>query len=298
MMKRLLAICLAAILLAGVATCSLAEEEAPVLIDRMGDPEAGADFAFAEDAPLLEIIFPQIRDCEAIVLRCGGEVVLIDCATKGQAVRIINMCRQLGITRFDRVINTHPHEDHIGGFQNLIKEVEVGELWICFPPNYNEHMVKAVSCAERAGIPVVTYGDGDVLTIGGATVQVWKLEGRIGEMNDCSAQLHVTFGERTILLAADLERTGQARYVEWKGAALDADVLKYPHHGLEPLNDDYFAAVSPLYIMVTNNQRTTDGKRYILRSGIPCAWTVPGFITVTTDGKTWVAERIPSDIKY
>lgn len=298
MMKRMLARLMAGLLCLGAMMGASLAEELQVLIDRISDPDAAADFAFAEDAPLLEVIFPQILNCDAILLRCGGELVLIDCATQGQAKRIINMCNQLGITRIDRVINTHPHEDHIGGFQNLIREVEVGELWICFPADYNEHMVKAVSCAERAGIPVVSYADGDVLTIGGATVQVWKLEGKLSEMNDCSAQLYVTFGQRTILLAADLQRAGQVRYVEWKGAALDADVLKYPHHGLEKLDDSYLAAVSPLYVLVTNNQRSTDGKKYILRNGLPCAWTVPGFITMTTDGTTWVADRIPSDIKY
>ena len=298
MMKRLFAMMLAALLTLGTAAPFAAAEEAPVLIDRIGDPEAGAVFAFAGDAPLLEIIFPQVLNCDAILLRCGGEVVLIDCATQGQAKRIINMCRQMGITRIDRVINTHPHEDHIGGFRDLIREIEVGELWICFPADYNTHIAKAVGYADKAGIPVVTYADGDVLTIGGATVQVWKLEGKKSELNDCSAQMHVTFGDRTILLAADLERTGQVRYVEWKGAELKADVLKYPHHGLERLEDGYLAAVSPLYFLVTNNQRTTEGKKYITRSGIPCAWTVPGLVVLTTDGTTWLVERIPSDVKY
>ena len=273
-------------------------EEVPVLLDRINAPETAADFAFTEDAPLLEVIFPQILNCDAILLRCGGETMLVDCATQGQAKRIINMCKQLGVTRIDRVVNTHPHEDHIGGLRDLLKEVEVGELWICFPEDYNSHMTKAVSWAQKAGVPVVHYADGDVLTLGGATIEVWKLEGKSNELNDCSAQFYVTFGERTLLMAADLEKTGQARYVEMKGEALDAEVLKYPHHGLERLTDEYAEAVSPLYFVVTNNQRSTDGKKYITRSGIPCAWTVPGFVTLTTDGTTWLVDRIPSEVKY
>ncbi len=274
------------------------EASAPVLIDRIGEPQENADFAFGEEAPLLEVIFPQILNCDAIFMRCGGETMLVDCATQGQARRIINMCNQLGITRIDRVVNTHPHEDHIGGFRDLIKEVEVGELWICFPEDYNTHMTKAVGWAEKAGIPVVQYADGDTLTLGGATIEVWKLEGRSSELNDCSAQFLVTFGERTLLMAADLEKNGQTRYVELKGDALKADILKYPHHGLEKLEEAYAAAVDPLYFVVTNNQRTTDGKKYITRSGVPCAWTVPGFVTLTTDGATWVVDRIPSEVKY
>ena len=295
MFKRLTALLLAALMLLLTAA---AEEERPAVIDRINAPEVQADFAFAQDAALLEVIFPQILNCDAIFMRCGGETMLVDCATQGQAKRIINMCKQLGITRIDRVVNTHPHEDHIGGLRDLIKEVEVGELWICFDENYTTHMTKAVGHAQKAGIPVVHYADGDVLTLGGATIEVWKLEGRSSELNDCSAQFMVTFGERTLLMAADLEKTGQERYVALKGDALKADILKYPHHGLEKLIDEYAAAVGAEYYVVTNNQRSTEGKKYITRSGVPCAWTVPGFVTLTTDGTTWVVDRVPSEVKY
>ena len=297
MLKKLLCVLLC---LLTAALPVLAEEVAgaPVLIDRIADPNAQPDFAFAEDAALLEVIFPQILNCDAVFLRCGGETMLVDAATQGQSKRIINMCKQLGITRIDRVVNTHPHEDHIGGFRDLIKEVEVGELWICFAEDANDHMKKAVGYAEKAGIPVKHYADGDTLTLGGAIIDVWKLEGKLSELNDCSAQFYVTFGQRTMLMAADLELTGQEKYVELKGEALRAEVLKYPHHGLDKLTDAYAAAVSPLYSIVTNNQRTTNGKKYIQRSGMACAWTVPGLVTLTTDGTTWLAERIPSDVKY
>ena len=298
MMKRLFAMMLAALLTLGTAAPFAAAEEAPVLIDRIGDPEAGADFAFAGDAPLLEIIFPQVLNCDAILLRCGGEVVLIDCATQGQAKRIINMCRQMGITRIDRVINTHPHEDHIGGFRDILKEVEIGELWICFPEDYNEHMKKAMLYAQRANIPVRHYADGDILTLGGATIEVWKLEGKKTELNDCSAQFYITYGERTMLMAADLEGAGQSKFVELKGEKLKADILKYPHHGIEKLRDVYMEAVAPKFMFVTNNLNENAGRKYIRNCGVPSGYTVPGFLYLATDGQTWVADRIPSEIKY
>ena len=297
MYSRLLALLLALLL---VPAAVLAEEavQAPVVVDRINTPEEYADFAFAEDALLFEVIFPQILNCDAILLRCNGETMLVDCATQGQAVRIINMCKQLGITHIDKVVNTHPHEDHIGGFRDLIKEVTVGELWVCFPTDYNEHITKAVGYAEKANIPVYTYADGDTFTLGGATIEVWKLEGKASELNDCSAQFYVTYGERTMLMAADVETAGQKKYVEMKREALKADVLKYPHHGIDKLNADYLALVSPQYLVVTNNHRKTDGYNAITKGDVPYAYTVPGFVYLSTDGTTWVADRIVSEIKY
>ena len=295
-MKRILVFLLALMLALPV----LAEEFPPVLVNRVDDTEAFSGFAFAEDAQLLEAVFPQMLDCDAVLLRCGGETILVDACKKAYAERIVNMCSQLGITRIDRVYNTHPHEDHIGGFREIIKEIEIGELWICFPEDYNNHMKLAVNAAKKAGIPVHTYADGDTFTVGGAVVEVWKLEGTSSEMNDCSAQMKVTFGGRTMLLAADLQQNGQQKMVELHGEALDADILKYPHHGIEVLREDYMTAVSPLFMVITNNHRQTAGWKWI-HSGqntIPYAYTVPNLVHLVTDGTTWIAEKIPSAVKY
>ena len=297
MLKRIFVL----LLMLAVLLPALAEENAlPVVINRVDDLEACSGFAFAEDADLLQITFPQMVDCDAILLRCGGETMLVDACKQAYSERIVDLCKQLGVTRIDRVVNTHPHEDHLGGFRDVIKEIEVGELWICFPEDINNHMKSAVNAANRAGIPIKTYADGDVLTLGGATIEVWKLEGKIGEMNDCSAQMKVTFGERTMLLAADLQQNGQQKMVELHGEALDADILKYPHHGIEVLREDYMAAVSPLFLVVTNNHRQTAGWKWITsgKAGVPYAYTVPNLVHLTTDGSTWIAEKILSAVKY
>lgn len=299
MINRILALMMALLMLCGASV--LAEEAAqPILIDRVNSPEVNADFAFAEGADLLEVIFPQMVDCDAILLRCGGETMLVDACKQAYSERIVNLCRQMGVTRIDKVVNTHPHEDHIGGFKDVIKEIEVGELWICFPEDVNNHMKNAVKAANRANIPVKTYADGDVFTLGGATIEVWKLEGKIGEMNNCSAQMMVRFGERTIMLAADLQGDGQKKYVELKGEALDADILKYPHHGIEVLREDYMALVSPQFLVITNNHRQTAGWKWIHsnKNTIPYAYTVPNLVYLTTDGTTWIAEKLISDVKY
>ena len=56
----------------------------------------------------------------------------------------------------------------------------------------------------------------------------------------------LTFGQRKMLFSADLEQKGQNGLIEKVGAEmLKAEVLKYPHHGLQALTPEYRAAVSP-----------------------------------------------------
>lgn len=303
--KRLVAFALAMMMVLGTA---LAEAETYIneatqsktVINHINFPEDEPDFAFAEDADILEIIFPQILDCDAAYLSCGGETMLLDCATQGQAKRILNMFRQMGITHVDRVVNTHPHADHLNGFAEIIKEITVDELWLCFPAEETKHSQNAITVAERAGIPVKYFAEGDVLTLGTATMQVWMLDRpEYTRLNDRSAQILLTYGDRKMMFAADLEQHGQNGLVEKVGAeALDADILKYPHHGLQALTASYQAAVSPELCIITCNQRTTDGKTYVKRNGIDTVWTVPGFVHLTTDGQTWLCDLIVSDVKY
>ena len=146
--RRAATLLLTVLMLLGAA---VGEGAGKTVINRINAPDVSADFAFAEDADLLEIIFPQILDCDAAFLRCGGETMLIDCATSGQARRILNMFKQLGITHVDKIVNTHPHADHIGGFAELIKEITVDELWLCFPAEETVHCANAMKTAERAG---------------------------------------------------------------------------------------------------------------------------------------------------
>lgn len=188
--RRAATLLLTVLMLLGTAAGEGADK---TVINRINAPDVSADFAFAEDADLLEIIFPQILDCDAAFLRCGGETMLIDCATSGQAQRILNMFKQLGITHVDKIVNTHPHADHIGGFAELIKEITVDELWLCFPAEETVHCANAIKAAERAGVAVRTFGDGDTLTLGTATMQVWMLDKpEYTRLNDRSAQIMLT----------------------------------------------------------------------------------------------------------
>ena len=68
--RRAVTLLLTVLMLLGAAA---GEGTDKTVINRINAPDVSADFAFAADAELLEIIFPQILDCDAAFLRCGGE---------------------------------------------------------------------------------------------------------------------------------------------------------------------------------------------------------------------------------
>ena len=61
--RRAATLLLTVLMLLGAAA---GEGTGKTVINRINAPDVSADFAFAEDTDLLEIIFPQILDCDAV----------------------------------------------------------------------------------------------------------------------------------------------------------------------------------------------------------------------------------------
>ena len=95
------------------------------------------------------------------------------------------------------------------------------------------------------------------------------------------------------LFAADLENDGQRKLLETVDPALlKADVLKYPHHGKMKLVENFYTAVSPSFVVVTNNTAVGEAPYYLGCKHVPTAYSVSMYVHLVTDGKHWLVERI------
>lgn len=271
-------------------------EDAPTFIDRITQPGAAPDFAFAEDAELLRIIFPNLKEADCALLISGEDVVMIDSCSRGYAYRAVNMLEQLGIKEIDLLLNTHPHNDHLLGLEKILQTAKIHEICFGFPADETQHMTPALQVAQKHGIEVSWYSDGDRFPVGGGWIDVWLKGDADWSLNARSAQMRVQFGERTALFTADSLQETQRRLMEVIAPEmLDCDVLKYPHHGLEVLDDGFLEAVSPAFAVITNvdDDRTFKTRTYLSQNKVPFAFTTNGYLSFTTDGSVWLAEKIP-----
>jgi len=281
--KRILALAAMIVLL---YTSALAEQ--PV-IDRINEP--GQPWPFAEDARLMEIWFPQMTDCDAAVLRLDGKAWVIDCATEKYGEHLVALLDALGTERIEAVYNTHPHHDHTNGFLQMAGKYEIGEFAVCFAEDYNEVMVAAVEAANAAGVPVTHYGTGDVFALGDAELEVYMTGRTDWNLNNQSAMMWLRFGDATMLFTADLEQKAQKYVAQTLPAEkLKVDVLKYPHHGLHKLSRYFVEAVDPLFSVVTSNGRVYEVRYDMGFHQIGFVMTMTGYVRLTTDGQTWVAD--------
>ncbi len=283
------------------------EEEsraAPAVIDRWNNPDAYPDFSFAGEEDLLEIWFPRIRDRDAAILTYQGQVWMIDCSDEQAEERVVPLLKALGIQRIHRIVNTHPHHDHLNGLYAVDAACPVEELLICFPEDCNENMIRAAAYCRGKGIALTLYGDEEILSMGDGLVrlQCWMKTDETQSMNDQSAQLMLSFGMRTMLFMADMEGAGQDQlYAAVPAEKLAADILRYPHHGKLAMRERLFEAIAPALVVVTSSENVAEVKestRFLSYRHVPRAYTTGGYLHLVTDGVTWLAERVPEETLF
>lgn len=256
------------------------------------------EYRFAEGTPILEIVFPRVYSSDCAILRYGYDVMMIDASTATNEMqdRIRSALYSMGVDYIDIAFNSHPHADHINGFIPLSEYYPIGCLLLTFEEDYNDPMRRVVSAFTAKDIPIEHVQDGDVFFLGpeeDVTIRVLQRnDSGTWEANNRSAMLHIQFGERSILFAADVENHAQRSFGEHPPAeGLRADILKYPHHGQVKLHDPFFEAVAPsLAIMTGANQVMGGGKNDMTRHKVPYLISYQGLLRLRTDGQVWVVD--------
>ena len=291
-MKRILCILMLLLLLPAAALT-----EGPVY-DRTAN--LAEEYVFPEDTPVLEIVFPRVYSSDCAILRFGDEVIMIDASTKNKTMRtrIRTAVEAMGIDHIDLAFNSHPHDDHIDGFQFVHEYAPIGQLLIAFPEDYDSRMKETVTFCRDNGIPIVHVQDGDVITMGEngeVTLTVIQRQGtKAWDTNDRSAMLLVRYGECTILFAGDVENRAQTDYgTNPPPCGLKADVLKMPHHGQQPLQDAFLAQVQPELVFMNGAADVMNGgKKYLNKNGVPFILGYQGLTRMRTDGSIWVIDYL------
>jgi len=290
-MKRIMALLLALLLM---LPCLSGMAEDSVIINKIaGD---GADFAFAEDAKLLEVYFPKIYGCDAAFVRYGEYSMLIDCAgNQWEAVEAL--LKKLNVTEVTYAVNSHPDADHIGGFNHVLKNVPAGEFLLGFPEDYDEGdtvRFKIYEDLHKLDIPFRQVANGETIEFGDVKITVHqRTDASLTRVNNKSVMLMIEYGERRIFFTGDIQRDAQLLLIKDADTLdLKADILKFPHHGYAKMQEGFLNMVSPELVICTSGRSGAKGADQLKEKKIPHYFCENGILRLATDGSVWTLERV------
>jgi competence protein ComEC len=244
----------------------------------------------------LEVHVLDVGQGDALVLVHPDVTLLIDTGRHDRS-DVVPLLRSLGVTRIDVLVITHPHADHIGQFDRVLAAFDVDEVWWSGASTTTRTFERAVAALEASDARYEEPRAGATTMLGPLMIEILHPAAGdpLGDLNDASIALRITYGAFRMVTTGDAERSAEARMVARHGERLAADVLRLGHHGSSTSTTPAFlAAVSPSVAVYSAGAGNRYGHPHaevverVRASGVTLYGTdVNGTVTVVTDGVTF-----------
>ncbi|MBP3707867.1 MAG: MBL fold metallo-hydrolase [Clostridia bacterium] len=163
---------------------------------------------------------------DSILIVNQGKTMLIDASINEMGSTVVKYLKDLGITKIDYLVGTHPHEDHIGGFDNVIREFDIGTIYMPKKASNTKTFEEVLDAIKAKNLKVTAPTIGTKFSIGDANCEVMAIQNDAEDTNETSIVIQMECNNTKYLF------TGDANYnVENSRAWEEVDVLKVGHHG-------------------------------------------------------------------
>lgn len=195
----------------------------------------------------LNILFLYVGQADSTLIKLKDKVMLVDAGNNEDGMNISNFLKSEGISKIDYLVGTHADEDHIGGLDDIVNELEIGKI---FMPKIGEdakNYQNVVKAAKKKNLEIENPKIGDKFTINDANCEIMSVqnEGDYSE-NNSSIVIQMNYGKTKYLFMGDAEKeTENSR--KWE----KVDVLKVGHHGSNTSSSESFLEqVRPYYAVI------------------------------------------------
>lgn len=184
-------------------------------------------------SPYLKVHFLNVGQGDSIFIQSpNGRNVLIDAGEKEYGPGISNYLRNQGVQKLDLLIATHPHADHIGGMTQIVREFEIGLIYMPYISNNTAIFQDLLLAIQQKKEDILFAKAGAKINLDQALDIVFLAPGgdAYGNINDYSAVIKITFKQTSFLLCGDAGIASEEEILSLN-TELHADVIKIAHHG-------------------------------------------------------------------
>ncbi len=238
----------------------------------------------------------------------SGKTLLVDAGPKtfsydaGERIVVPFLKRTVG--KLDALVVTHPHSDHLGGVESVLRSIPVGTIFDAGHRAESSIYLGCMRTLKELNIPYTRLRAGSAISLS-QEARVFVLHPTrsfvqkdslhfVRSFNNGSVVLKILYGKVGMLLTGDAEEPSEAQMLYLYGDFLKSDLIKVAHHGsITCSGESFIKTVKPEFAAISVGALNKFGlpsaevvERYQLSGARVSRTDEDGALMFETDGVT------------
>ena len=148
------------------------------------------------------IQFIDVGQADAALIQCDNHYMMIDGGNSEDSNTIYTVLKRNNINNLDIIVNSHAHEDHVGGLSGALTYATCDTI-LSPTDNFDSKAFENFKELADKNNGIIIPNINDEYSLGSAKIKILSLN--IGEGNDSSIVLKITYGNTSFLFTGDAE---------------------------------------------------------------------------------------------
>ena len=203
----------------------------------------------SNNTDVVKVEYIDVGQADAILIENDKKYMLIDAGNNEDGDLLVNYFKDKNITDFEYVVATHPHEDHIGGMDNIIKNFNIKNYYMPDCYTTTKTFEELLDALEEKNLSFETPDIDSEFLLGDALFKVLYTGTDKRDLNNTSIVLRMTYKDVSFMFTGDATNVTEKKIL---AKDLQSDVLKVGHHGSQySTSDEFLDKVNPKYAIIS-----------------------------------------------